>query len=109
MHELSDELIAHQRGSQRRPVVQVRGLAQRFGVRVLRWERYYTGGEPSSPHALAIAADDALLRARNDAGTLYVQRVATPGAGSTYSSWTNLASITSGTGVALAARSGEAL
>ncbi|MEX0784230.1 MAG: hypothetical protein WD557_16440 [Dehalococcoidia bacterium] len=109
MHSLSDELIAHQRGSQRRPVVQVRGLARRFGVRVLRWERYYTGAEPGSPHAVAIADDGSLVRARNDAGTLYVQRVASPGPGSTYSSWANLASVTSGTGVAMASRAGELL
>jgi hypothetical protein len=109
MLALSDELIAHQRGSQRRPVVQVRALAQRFGVRVLRWERFYTGSEASSPHALAIADDGSLVRARNDAGTLFAQRVASPGPGSTYSSWTNLASVTSGTGVALASRTGEVL
>lgn len=109
MHSLSDELIAHQRGSQRRPVVQVRGLAQRFGVRVLRWERYYTGSEAGSPHALTIADDGSLVRARNDAGTLFVQRVTDPGPGSTYSSWTNLAAVTSGTGVAFASRNGEML
>ncbi len=109
MHSLSDELIAHQRGSQRRPVVQVRGLAQRFGVRILRWERYYTGSEAGSPHALAIADDGSLVRARNDAGTLFVQRVASPGPSSTYSSWTNLAAVTSGTGVALGSRTGEVL
>jgi hypothetical protein len=109
MHSLSPALIAHQQGSQRRPVVQVRGLAQRFGVRVFRWERYYTGTEAGSPHAVTVADDGSLVRARNDVGTLYLSRVANPGPGSSYSSWTNLAAVTSGTGVALTSRTGELL
>ena len=109
MISIASSLAEHQRGTNRVPALAVTASATRFGSEILRWTRYYTGAENDSPHAVTMADDGSLVRARNDAGTLYVSRVATPGSGSTYSSWTNLVAVSSGTGVALAAMTGELL
>ena len=107
MKAISATLEAHQQGLARVPSVRVIARPERWGVALARWTRYYTGSENDSPHACVVAGDGSLVRARNDAGTLYVSRVASPGAGSTYSSWTNLATITSGLGLSMAANAGE--
>lgn len=107
MITLSSSLSAHQKLPARLPEVRLFAFASRASYPVLRWTRYYTGSEPDSPIALAVAADASLVRARNASGTLYVSRVTSPGPGSTYSSWTNLTSCYSSAGVALASKSGE--
>ncbi|MFN0146285.1 MAG: hypothetical protein ACKVT1_07230 [Dehalococcoidia bacterium] len=110
MLTLSPTLIAHQKGANRVPAVGFVAQARRAGAHLLRWARWYSGAEPDSPHAAAVAGDGALLRARNDAGNLRVARVASPGPSSTYSTWTLLqAGLAAGSGVAMAARTGEAL
>ena len=51
----------------------------------------YAGTEPPGPHALAALADGALVRARQDGGNVYIQRVENPlGAGAPFGSWTLL-------------------
>ncbi len=67
----------------------------------LRFTRYYTGSETENYVACCIAGDGSLVRARVDAGNVYVSRVASPGSGSTYSSWTSLVACAAA-GVALA-------
>ncbi|MBA4179508.1 MAG: hypothetical protein C0506_02870 [Anaerolinea sp.] len=109
MIPIASSLEAHQKQTNRVPVLAVTASAARFGSEILRWTRYYSGAENDSPHALAIANDGSLVRARNDAGTLFLSRVTSPGSGSTYSSWTNLAAVSAGTGVALASKTGELL
>lgn len=110
MHSLASTLAAHQKQPARTPALTLALSTKRFGSESLRWERWYTGAEGDAPVAAAIAGDGSLIRARNAAGSLYVSRVATPGSGSTYSSWTLLdAAATSGAGVALASRAGELL
>jgi hypothetical protein len=110
MITLSGTLAAHQKGASRRPYLQLTAQNRRNGAHLLRWSRWYTGAETDSPHASAVAGDGSLLRARNDAGTLYTSRVAAPASGSTYSSWTSTQTgLVAGSGVALATRSGEAL
>ena len=109
MKAISATFEAHQQGSARVPSVRVIARPERWGVPLLRWERYDSGSENDSPHAMTVADDGSLIRARNDWGTLNVSRVTSPGSGSTYSSWTNLATITSGKGVALASRVGEVI
>jgi hypothetical protein len=106
---ISSALEAHQRGNPRRPAVSVSVSAARGGMEILRWERLYTGGEPDAPHAFAIAPDGSLIRARNDSGELAVARVANPGPGSGFSSWSNIAACATGTGVALASSATELL
>ncbi|HXH21953.1 MAG TPA: hypothetical protein VNN10_07975 [Dehalococcoidia bacterium] len=56
----------------------------------LRSTRFYTGSEPENYVAVVVAGDGSLVRARVASGQLYVSRVTSPGAGSTYSSWTDL-------------------
>ena len=109
MKPLSASLKAHQRGPERLPGVRVIVRAERWGVPLLPWERLYRGSEGDCPHALAVAGDGALIRARNDGGALAVSRTANPGPASAWGDWTALGAAESGTGVALAARGSEAL
>ncbi|MCC7365310.1 MAG: hypothetical protein IT303_13165 [Dehalococcoidia bacterium] len=107
---MSPSLTAHQKLPHRAPALQLFAHPDRGGHVILRWERLYSGAEPDSTHAAAIANDGSLIRARNDAGNLRVSRVTNPGPGSTYSSWSLLtAGLSTGSGVALAARSAELL
>ena len=106
---ISSALAAHQRGNPRRPAVSVTFSATRGGMEILRWERLCTGSEPDSPHAITLAGDSSLVRARNASGQLLVSRVADPGPGSDFGAWSNLAGCASGTGVALAASAAEVL
>ena len=99
MQALSSTLLAHQKGAARRPHLLATAHATRAYTPLLGWTRYYTGAENDSPHGVTVADDGGLVRVRNDAGTLFVSRVAAPGPGSTYSTWTNLATIAAGGGV----------
>ena len=101
---LSSTLAAHQLLPTRRPALRVVVSKTRHGIDILDWQSYYTGTEADMPHAAAVAADGSLIRTRNHAGSsVYVQRVASPGAGSTYSAWTLVAVATATTPIALAA------
>ncbi len=106
---LSATLSAHQKNTARRPALAVTAAATRFGIEHPRWTRYYTGAEADAPTAVVVANDGSLVRARNNAGALDWSRVASPGSGSTYSSWTNIVAITSGSAIALAAKTTELL
>lgn len=106
---LTPSLAAHQLLPARRPALRVSVSKKRHGIDLLDWRKFYAGIEADMPHTAAMPADGSLLRARNNAGTVYTQRVTTPGSGSTYSSWTNTATATSTTPVALAALGTEAL
>ena len=58
----------------------------------LNWTRLYTGTEADYFHAATMAGDGSLIRARitlpADSRKLYYQRVANPGPGSNFSTWT---------------------
>jgi hypothetical protein len=106
---LSSALLAAQRSASAVPYVQVR-VCERIAHAVrLRWERLYTGSEPESYHAATVPLDGSLLRARSTGGQLYYQRVANPGPGSNFSSWTSLASVSATAGLALASRGSSVL
>ena len=107
MRPLSATLRAHQRGSDRLPYVRVIVRAERWGVPLLPWERLYRGNEADCPHALAVTADGALIRARNESGALAVSRVANPNPD--WGAWTSIGVAQDETGVALAARANEVL
>ncbi len=109
MRPIPASLRAHQRGPDRLPHVRAIVRAERWGVPLLPWERLYEGDERDCPHALAIAGDGTVIRARNDAGALAVSRVSNPGAGSAWGAWTELGKAEAETGVALAARGSEVL
>ncbi len=109
MKPLSATLRAHQRGPDRLPHVRVIVRAERWGVPLLPWERLYRGDEQDCPHALAVTSGGALVRARNDGGTLFVSRVANPAPDSSWDAWTELGDAEPETGIALAARGDEVL
>jgi hypothetical protein len=69
----------------------------------LAWERLYDGDEADRYHALAVPGDGSLVRARIDPATaqVLVQRVAAPGPGADFASWSTFAASTD-TGIALA-------
>ncbi len=104
MRFLSSTLLAAQKEASAVPFVEVTVSDRIADVAHLRWERLYTGSEPDRYHAAVMPGDGSLLRARVDpAGpTLAYQRVASPGPGSSFSSWTDLGSVADA-GVALAA------
>jgi hypothetical protein len=109
MRTLSSALLAAQRSASAVPYVQVH-VCERIAHAVrLRWERLYTGSEPESHHASTVPSDGSLLRARSTGGQLYYQRVANPGPGSNFSSWTSLASVSTTAGLALASRGSSVL
>src|SRR5688572_2991643 len=111
MRSLTSTLLAAQQGASGRPYVRVRLFDRDVGVVRLRWERWYEGVEADGPCGVAVAADGALLRARIDAGTgaLSHQRVASPGPGSMYSSWSSLGTVAVGPRLGLAAAGTRAL
>ena len=107
MKTLTATLEAAQRASTGTPYVEAL-FADYWGyVRRARPVRVYTGAEQVLQHAAALSpGDGSLIRVRLETSgtdTLYVSRVATPGAGSTFSSWTALTTdISDVAGVAIA-------
>ena len=95
-------LPAPQRSSSAVPYLKVTISDLVAGIRRLAYSRLYTGSEPDGYHAAAMPGDGSLLRARSSGGGLYYQRVANPGAGSNFASWTDLEAAANA-GVALCA------
>jgi hypothetical protein len=110
MRDLSPTLLAAQKEASRRPYVKV---VVEDGVGVVSridWQRLYTGSEADYHHALTLAGDGSMVRARVEppSSGLYYQRVPSPGQGSDFSSWTLLSAAVPG-GVALSAQGAEVL
>ena len=110
MRDLSATLLTAQKAATRRPYVKVVvedgvGLISRID-----WQRLYSGTEPDFYHALTLPGDGSLVRARVDptSSGLYIQRVSSPGPGSSFSTWTWLATVHQA-GVALSAQGAEVL
>jgi len=100
MRTLHSALLAAQKQPSGVPYVKVEVVDSIGGVKRLDWQRLYSGSEPDSYHAATMPADGSLNRCRVDAGNLYRQRVANPGPGSNFSSWT-LVEACANAGVAL--------
>jgi hypothetical protein len=107
---LTPTLLAAQKEPSAVPFVKVTQRDRNSGVTRLRWERLYTVSEPDRYHAAVMPGDGSLLRARVDASgpTLYYQRVASPGPGAAFGSWTDLGDVADA-GVALAASGANVL
>ena len=90
MRTLPAPLLAAQRSSSALPYLKVTISDRIGGIRRLAFSRLYTGSEPDGYHAAAMPSDGSLLRARASGGRVYYQRVANPGAGSNFASWTDL-------------------
>lgn len=102
MRSLSSTFLAAQQSASGVPYVKVEVHDRRAGVPRLIWSRLYAGTEEDYFHAVTVAGDGSLIRARSvSAGTLYYQRVAAPGPGSAFGTWTSLGAVSSNSGVAL--------
>jgi len=89
LRTLSGTLTAAQKSPATLPHPKVEALDRTAGLTRLNWTRFYTGAEADAFHAAAMPGDGSLIRLRIDATNLYRQRVASPGAGSDYSTWTS--------------------
>ncbi|MBI4295617.1 MAG: hypothetical protein HY667_00720 [Chloroflexi bacterium] len=91
MRTLSSSLLAAQKSSSGIPYVKVEASNKIAGVVRLDWTRLYTGTEPDYFHAVTMAGDGSLIRARitppSDSRKLYRQRVANPDPTSDFSNW----------------------
>jgi len=103
MRILSAALLEAQKSPSRIPFVKVDIWDQVGGVTRLNFTRLYSGTEADNYHAATMPSDGSLLRARIDPATskLYLQRVTNPGAGSDFSSWTFITTVSSVSDVAL--------
>ncbi len=111
MRNLHPDLLAAQKSASAVPYLQVR-VTERIGnVKRLRWQRLYTGSEPDYHHAATMPADGSLLRARVDPADnkLYYQRVTSPGAGSDFSGWTYLGTVSGVGGIAMTSEGASVL
>ena len=111
MLSLSNTLLAAQKSASSVPYVKVEVLDRVAGVNRLGWTRLYTGSEADYHHAATSPGDGSLVRARIDPATfnLYIQRVASPGPGSDYSTWTLVGQVSSASPVALGSRGATVL
>jgi hypothetical protein len=108
MRTLPSALLAAQKSASAIPYVKVEIADRISGVRRLEWERLYSGSEADSYHAATMPGDGSLIRCRVDSGSLYVQRVVSPGPGSNFSNWT-LTDAAANADVALASRVAQVL
>ncbi|MGE3412773.1 MAG: hypothetical protein AB7L91_11175 [Dehalococcoidia bacterium] len=102
-------LVAAQKAASGVPFVKVELSDRDVGATRLRWERWYSGTENAGACAVATPADGSLLRARIDGSTMSHQRVANPGPGSSYSSWSALGTVAAAPRLGLAAAGTRAL
>ncbi|MBI2910023.1 MAG: hypothetical protein HYX92_20470 [Chloroflexi bacterium] len=111
MRSLSSSLLEAQKSASSTPYLKVEVLERVAGVTRFPWSRLYSGSEEDFHHAAAMPGDGSLMRARVDASSyqLYVQRVASPGVGSDFATWTPLAAVSSASGVALACQGATVL
>ncbi|HSP55046.1 MAG TPA: hypothetical protein VLS25_05605 [Dehalococcoidia bacterium] len=90
MRSLTPELLAAQKSPSAVPYLEAVVSERIGGVRRLAWSRLYTGSEADGYHAACMPSDGSVIRALVRGGHVYYQRVASPGAGSDFSSWTDL-------------------
>ncbi|MHB8104661.1 MAG: hypothetical protein ACYDG5_03885, partial [Dehalococcoidales bacterium] len=92
MRTLTSTLLAAQKQGTSVPYIKVEAFSKIAGVDKYSWTRLYDGSENDYFHALTIAGDGSLIRARitppGDAQKLYRQRVSNPGPGNDFSQWT---------------------
>jgi hypothetical protein len=96
MRSVSATLLAEQKKPSRLPYVEAKVYDYEQGIKRLTWERLYTGAEPDAYHGIAFDGQGSMHRIRIDGNNLYRQKVTTPGAGSTYSTWTLVTSSAEG-------------
>lgn len=93
MRTLSATLTAAQKKADRLPYVEAKVYDYQQGIKRLSWTRIYTGSEPDNHHGIAFDGQGSMHRIRAAASNkLYWQKVTSPGPGSDYASWTEIAS-----------------
>ena len=108
MRTLSASLLAAQRSPSAVPYVKVEVSNRIAGVARPIFTRHYTGGEASFYHGATMPGDGSLVRARVEpGGSLYVQRVASPGAQSNFGAWTSLGAVSTGCNIALCSQGAQ--
>ena len=119
MRTLSSALIAEQRKPARTPLIKVDiasfGHPAAVAAAALQWSDFSwerltspTDSTPVGLHSVAIPADGSLCRVRAGA-TIYYQRVTTPSAGDTWTSWISWGGGLAGSPVAIAAHGAEVI
>jgi hypothetical protein len=108
MRTLPSALLAAQKSASAIPYVKVEIADNIGGIRRLDWQRLYSGSEADSYHAATMPGDGSLIRCRVEGGSLYLQRVTSPGPGSNFSNWTFVDSAANA-GIALASRAAQVL
>jgi len=108
MRTLPSALLAAQKSASAVPYVKVEIADRIGGIRRLDWQRLYSGSEADSYHAATMPGDGSLIRCRVDSGSLYLQRVTSPGPGSNFGDWTFVDSAANA-GVALASQAVQVL
>jgi hypothetical protein len=93
LRTISSTILAAQKDASSVPYLRAVVHDRIGGVRRLGFERLYDGVEPDGYHAAAMAGDGSLSRARVAGGTLYYQRIVSPGPGGAFDSWTDLGSV----------------
>jgi len=94
LRTLSATLTAAQKSPSPRPHPQAKIYRRAGGIARLAWDRYFNGAGPDYFHASAMAGDGSLtvLQAYSSGVPEFRRyRVASPGSGSTYGSWTTFA------------------
>jgi len=85
-------LTAAQKKPDRLPYVEAKVYDYEQGVKRLSWTRIYTGSETDNHHGIAFDGQGSMHRIRAAAANkLYWQKVTSPGSGSDYTSWTEIA------------------
>jgi hypothetical protein len=92
MRILTDTLLKTQKQSSLIPYVKLEASNKVNGVTRLDWRRLYNGTEEEYFHALTLAGDGSLIRARitppSDSRKLYIQRIINPNENSIFDAWT---------------------
>lgn len=89
MRTLTATLTAAMKAPSRVPVLKLQAHNKTCGVERFTFTRLYTGNEPDVPHGAVITGDGSLVRARVSAGTIWVNKVASPGPVSDFTWWVN--------------------
>jgi hypothetical protein len=93
MRTLSTSLLAAQKKADRLPYVEAQVYDYEAGIKRLSWTRLYEGSEPDNHHGIAFDAQGSMHRIRAGASNaLYRQKITSPGPGSDFSQWTQIAS-----------------
>ena len=110
MRRLSPTLLAAQRSASAVPYLRVQVMDMLAGVARSPIVRHAAASEADSHHAVCLAGDGALIRARASSdGTLYVQRTPSPGPSTSFTGWVELDRAGTGCNVALCSHGAEVL